>query len=88
MAASSQSNPDRPPWPIPFSEADWHHTPPSVQQYVMALQQQLDALQQHVDQLQRQVDMLQGRMAKTSQTSSKPPFSDSPFTFETVSGNC
>jgi len=45
----------------------------------MALQQHLGELQQHVDQLQQQVSLLQGRMDKTSQTSSTPPSSDSPF---------
>ena len=79
MAAASHSNPDRTPWPFPFPEEDWHHTPPSVQQYVLALQQQLGALKQHVDQFQKQVDLFQGRLDKTSQTSSKPPASDSPF---------
>jgi transposase len=77
MAASSQTNATT--RPFPFSEADWHQTPPSVQQYVVKLQRQLNELKQHVNQLQKQVDRLQGRLDKTSQTSSKPPSSDSPF---------
>ena len=80
MAASSQSTSDHTTWPFPFPEEDWRHTPPSVQRYVLALQQQLGALTQQVDQLQKQVELLQGRMDKTSQTSSKPPASDAPFT--------
>lgn len=46
----------------------------------MVLQQQLGELKQQVDHLQQQVTILQGRMDKTSQTSSKPPSLDSPFT--------
>lgn len=80
MAASSQADSNNTMWPFPFPEEDWHQTPPSVQHYVMALQQQLGDLTQQVDQLQKQVELLQGRMDKTSQTSSKPPSSDSPFT--------
>jgi len=67
-------------WPFPCAEDDWHQTPPSVQQDVMALEQQFSALQRQVDQLQKQVEILQGRIDKTSNTSSKPPSSDSPFT--------
>ena len=71
MAASSQSNPDRTPWPVSLSSRRIGITRhPSVQQYVLALQQQLGALKQHVDQLQQQVELLQGRLDKTSQTSS------------------
>ena len=66
-------------WPFPCAEDDWHQTPPSVQKDVMALEQQFSALQRQVDQLQKQVERLQGRLDTTSQTSSKPPSSDSPF---------
>ena len=79
MASSSQSNSEHTTWPFPFPEEDWHQTPPSVQRYILTLQQQLGDLKQQVDQLQKQVELLQGRMDKTSQTSSKPPSSDSPF---------
>ena len=79
MAASSQADANNTIWLFPFPERDWHQTPPSVQTYVLEIQRQLDDLKQQVDQLQKQVDMLQGRVDKTSQTSSKPPSSDSPF---------
>lgn len=51
---------------------DWELTPPTVQEYIHSLHQQ-------IKQLQTQVETLQGRVKKTSQTSSKPPSSDSPF---------
>jgi len=51
---------------------DWELTPPAVQDYIERLRQQ-------IKQLEQQVDTLQGRVDKTSQTSSKPPSSDSPF---------
>lgn len=79
MTEPSQSHPDHTTWPFPFSEADWQQTPPSVQKYVVELQRQLNELKQQYDRLQKQVDLLQGRLDKTSQTSSKPPSSDSPF---------
>lgn len=79
MTAPSQTNSDHTPWPFPFSEADWQQTPSSVQKYVVELQRQLNELKQQYEQLQKQVDLLQGRLDKTSQTSSKPPSSDSPF---------
>jgi transposase len=79
MTALPQAHANPTTWPFPFSEEDWHQTPPSVQQYVVELQRQLNELKQQLDQLQEQVDMLQGRVDKTAQTSSKPPSSDSPF---------
>jgi transposase len=51
---------------------DWELTPPAVQDDIQSLHQQ-------IKQLQQQVETLQGRVEKTSQTSSKPPSSDSPF---------
>jgi transposase len=51
---------------------DWELTPPAVQDYI-------ERLRQHIKQLEKQVETLQGRVEKTSQTSSKPPSSDSPF---------
>jgi len=80
MAASSQANCNNTVWPFPFPEQDWHQTPPSVQNHVVELQNQLNELKTQHDQLHKQVDRLQGRVDKTSQTSSKPPSSDSPFT--------
>jgi len=79
MAASSQTDTNNTTWPFPFPEDDWHQTPPSVQRYILSLHQRLSDLQKQVDQLQKQVELLQGRIDKTSQTSSKPPSSDSPF---------
>jgi transposase len=51
---------------------DWELTPPAVQD-------DIERLRQHIQQLEKQVETLQGRAEKTSQTSSKPPSSDSPF---------
>ena len=51
---------------------DWELTPPAVQEYIQSLHQQMK-------QRQQPVDTLHGRVTQTSQTSSKPPASDSPF---------
>ena len=72
MAASSQVNSEPTHWPFPFAHTDWEQTPPVVQAHLLSLQTRLD-------QLQRQIDTLQGRLNTTSNTSSKPPSSDSPF---------
>jgi len=66
-------------WTFPLSQKDWEQTPGAVQTHLLTLQTQLDALQQQRQTLQIQVDHLQGRVDQTSQTSSKPPSSDSPF---------
>jgi transposase len=66
-------------WTFPFSQAEWEQTPGAVQTHLLTLQTQLGALQQQHQALQIQVDHLQGRVDQTSQTSSKPPSSDSPF---------
>lgn len=79
MAVSSQTNVNNTIWTVPFPEQDWQQTPPSVRNHVVELQNQLNDLQKQYDQLRKQVDMLQGRVDKTSQPSSKPPSSDSPF---------
>ena len=69
-----------PTWRFPFSHTEWDQTPDAVQAHVLTLHTQLYELQQQHHQLQQQVDTLQGRLDKTSQTSRKPPSSDSPFT--------
>jgi len=66
-------------WTFPFSQEEWEQAPGAVQTYLLTLQTQLDAFQQQHQALQLQVDHLQGRVDQTSQTSSKPPSSDSPF---------
>jgi transposase len=66
-------------WTFPFSQEEWEQTPGAVQTHLLTLQTQLEALQQQHQALQIQVDHLQGRVDQTSQTSSKPPSSDSPF---------
>ncbi len=71
MASSPTA--DNTTWSFPFSQQEWDQTPCVVQEHVVALQNQLY-------EIQHQVDILQGRVEKTSQTSSKPPSSDSPFT--------
>lgn len=69
---SSQPHSDWILWALPICQMDWELTPPAVQDYIESLHQQIKELQQHVE-------TLQGRVEKTSQTSSKPPSSDSPF---------
>jgi transposase len=59
-------------WALPFCHMDWELTPPAVHD-------DLHSLHQQIKQLEKQVDTLQGRLENTSQTSSKPPSSDSPF---------
>jgi transposase len=73
MAISSQAHNPGLLWAYPFTPMEWRITPPAVQNYI-------ETLQGRVGQLQKQVDTLQGRVEKTSQTSSKPPSSDSPYT--------
>jgi len=73
MTTFSHTDSSHTEWPFPFDRSDWEKTPPAVQAYLLSLHQRLD-------QLQRQIDEWQGRLDKTSNTSSKPPSSDSPFT--------
>jgi transposase len=68
----SQAPTDSVLWALPLCHMDWELTPPAVQDDIPSLHQQIKHLQQHVD-------TLQGRVEKTSQTSSKPPSSASPF---------
>ncbi len=67
-----QSQTDSLLWALPICQMDWERTPPAVQDYIERLNRQSKDLE-------KQVDALQGRVDKTSQTSSKPPSSDSPF---------
>jgi transposase len=50
-----------------------------VQNHLLDIRHQLNERQQQHEQLQHQVDLLQGRVDQTSQTSNKPPSSDSPY---------
>ena len=84
---SSHSHTESILWALPFGQLEWELTPPAVQDYIKRqhqhiaqLQSQMGQFQSQIAQLQQQVETLQGRVAKTSQTSSKPPSSDSPFT--------
>lgn len=72
MTPSAQAKPDNILWALPFSQAQWALTPPAVQAHVQSQQQR-------INELEKQIETLQGRVEKTSQTSSKPPSSDSPF---------
>src|SRR5919109_305627 len=72
ITPAAQANTDTNLWALPFAPMEWALTPPAVQAYVQRLQQR-------VHQLEQQVETLQGRVKRTSQTSSKPPSSDSPF---------
>jgi transposase len=76
---SAQSHTDSILWALPFCQMEWDLTPPAVQDYIKYQNQQIAQFQTQIDQLQQQVETLQGRVEKTSQTSSKPPSSDSPF---------
>jgi transposase len=67
-------------WALPVCQLEWERTPPAVQDYIKSQHQQIHALKNQLDQLQQQIETLQGRLEKTSQTSNKPPSSDSPFT--------
>jgi transposase len=71
--SNSSAAPNRPPeGPSPFSQDDWAQTPPAVQAYIAALHQELHHLKQRVE-------ALEARIQATSQTSSRPPSSDSPY---------
>jgi transposase len=59
-------------WPFPLSPADWEQTPLAVQAYIATLHQELA-------QLTQRVETLEARTQATSQTSSRPPSSDSPY---------
>jgi transposase len=72
MTPAVQAKTDTILWVFPFSPTEWELTPPAVQAH-------LQSLQQRVNQLEKQVETLQGRVEQSSQTSSKPPSSDSPF---------
>ena len=75
----SQAHTDSILWALPFSQLEWKITPPAVQDYITTQHQQIAQFQTQIAQLQTQVETLQGRVDNTSQTSSKPPSSDSPF---------
>jgi transposase len=70
--SSSEPNVHTAEWPFPFSQAHWEQTPPAVQAYIVALHQELA-------QLKQRVEALEARTQSTSETSSRPPSSDSPF---------
>jgi transposase len=72
MTPAAQATTDTSLWALPFSPTEWALTPPAVQAHVQRLQQ-------CIHQLEQQVETLQGRVERTSQTSSQPPSSDSPF---------
>ena len=76
---SAQSPTDSILWALPFCHMEWELTPPAVQDYIKHQNQQIAQFQAQIAQLQQQVATLQGRVEQTSQTSSKPPSSDSPF---------
>ena len=69
---STPSHTDSLLWALPFSQMEWDLTPPAVQDDIKSQNQQ-------IAQLQKQIETLQGRVENTSQTSSRPPSSDSPF---------
>jgi transposase len=84
--AFPQSHHDSLLWAFPFTPLEWELTPPAVQdhikhqhQQIARLQTQMAQFQTQIEQLQQHVETLQRRVAKTSQTSSKPPSSDSAF---------
>src|SRR5262245_35996645 len=77
---AAHPGPDSILWALPVCQREWALTPPAVQDYIKSQNQQIHALKKQLDQSQQQIETLQGQLAKTSQTSNKPPSSDSPFT--------
>ena len=70
--SSSEPTLDTTAWPFPFTQTDWEQTPPAVQAYIATLHQELAGLK-------HRVEVLEARTQATSQTSSRPPSSDSPY---------
>ena len=77
---SSQAHTDSIVWALPCGQFEWEITPPTVQEYITTQHHQIAQLQTQIAQLQTPVETLQGQVDNTSQTSSKPPSSDAPFT--------
>lgn len=62
-----------------FSDLDWHLTPETVRQYILALERAISDTQMQVQSLEQRVGKLEVQTRKDSTNSSKPPSSDSPF---------
>lgn len=63
--------PTTPGGPLPFTPQDWAQTPIAVQAYLHTLRAELG-------QLQDRVEHLEARLKQDSQTSSRPPSTDTP----------
>ncbi len=62
-----------------FSDLDWHLTPESVRQYILALERALFDTQQQLQSHEVRIEKLEVQTRKNSTNSSKPPSSDAPF---------
>jgi len=66
-------------WAWPFSPAQWQETPPAVRNYLLNLSAELAQLRGEVRRLQKTVEALTSRAQQDSQSSNRPPSSDTPF---------
>jgi transposase len=57
---------------LPFAQADWAQTTPAIRAYIATLHQE-------IAQLKQRIEDLEARFHTTSETSNRPPSSDSPF---------
>jgi transposase len=62
-----------------FSELEWHLTPETVRQYILALERALFDTQKQLQSHEVRIEKLEVQTRKDSTNSSKPPSSDSPF---------
>ena len=62
-----------------FSDLDWHLTPETVRQYILALERALFDTQKQLQSHEVRIEKLEVQTRKDSTNSSKPPSSDSPF---------
>ena len=62
-----------------FSDLDWHLTPETVRQYILALERALFDTQKQLQSHEVRIEKLEIQTQKDSTNSSKPPSSDSPF---------
>jgi len=75
MNSPSCKNPSLPQddqWPFPFSRSDWDSTPKPVQEFIVYLINTVSGLE-------HRILKLESRINQNSQTSSRPPSSDSPY---------
>ena len=64
LSLSLQHIPDEA-WPFPFPRSDWEQIPPSVQAFLLSVV--------------KRIEVLEAKRSETSQNTSRPPSSDSPY---------